>query len=212
MCRCAIRLTATSHTSVHNISCPGDPLALYCLYGLHTMATSLLCHYVYRAQNVRGERSSRFFRLLTCCTSSTKPFIPLPFILVVWLDVFIAIGYYFWTACLNLQPYMSQTSGVRISSRRHLVPFHFPIRLGYTTSCVPHPINNPAPFPFQSRRLFSSEFLAYLWVYFMYGSFYLCFQTPEVIPCDWSSHSGHRLLNYASDSVSCTSYIACTHW
>ena len=95
MCRCAIRLTATSHTSVHTISCPGDPLALYCLYGLYTMVTSLLYHYVYRAQNVRGERSSRFFRLLTCCTSSTKPFIPLRFILVVWLDVFIAIGYCF---------------------------------------------------------------------------------------------------------------------
>ena len=40
------------------------------------------------------------------------------------------------------------------------------------------------PFPFQSRRLFSSVILAYLRVYFMYDSFPLCFQTPEVIPHD----------------------------
>ena len=40
-------------------------LVLYCLYGVCTMATGLLCHYVYRAQYVRGER---FFHLLTCCT------------------------------------------------------------------------------------------------------------------------------------------------
>ena len=34
---------------------------------------------------------------------------------------------------------------VRISSRRHLVPIHFPIRLEYATSCVLHPIDNPFP-------------------------------------------------------------------
>ena len=40
------------------------------------------------------------------------------------------------------------------------------------------------PFVFQSHRLFSSEILAYLQVYFMYDSFPLCSQTPEVLPCD----------------------------
>ena len=71
LCRCAIRLTATGHTSVHTIFCSGDPLDLYCLYSLRTMATSLLCRFVYRVRHVRGEGSSRFFRLLTCCASST---------------------------------------------------------------------------------------------------------------------------------------------